>query len=934
MRTAWVFAAMVVLGACLNGSPVLGQDQEQAESPAGQGDSSRVWGHVERPHDAPMPAPKRPPAPHGARSIYVRGPFTSVQVNVDAGGANIPGDAANEPSIAVDPNEPDKMAIGWRQFDAVSSNFRQAGWAYTQDGGTTWTFPGVLDPGQFRSDPVLGYDAEGNFYFNSLAASGSAFWCTVFKSTDGGVTWDSGTFAQGGDKQWMAIDRTGGIGHGNIYAAWNLSYSACPGDFTVSYDGGQSFEDCASMPGSPIWGTLAVGPDGTLFISGTGMELVRSSTIKDSSLPPAFDLATTVDLDGTLAFSGGPNPGGLLGQCWIAVDHSGGPTNGNLYMLASVQRFSTPDPLDVMFARSTDGGLTWSAPVRINDDAEDNNAYQWFSTMSVAPNGRIDAVWNDTRNNIATSRSEVYYSYSTDGGLTWTTNVPVTPSFSPFVGYPNQNKLGDYYDMISHDEEVHLAYAATLNGEQDVYYVRLFPDCNENGIFDATDISAGTSLDCGGNGMPDECEPDCNNNGAADSCDLSAGTSGDCNGNMRPDECDPNFDCNGNDVQDICDVAGGTSADCSGNEVPDECELDCDNDGVPDSCDPPPVLADVFTNESARVGAWIGLTKGAPIAQDIHLDGPISLYRFTVAFRAVGTCSPATLTVRFFSNNSDDTLLPDYPSGLLGEYVREERVVYVPGPQEWGRTLPGRIGAPADLWMEIDFDLYPGHPGWGRGQYGVYLLGGPPTIGSSHGLVHDRENDTTQDATYLDVSLRGFICTDCNENGLHDACDVECNQVGGACNLLGCGLSPDCNTNGVPDECDPDADGDLVPDACDACPDEPALSEPDEPGGEVSCLDGVDNDCDGSTDAADSDCAAFCPYTCGDIDGSGGAVGLSDFATFAVCYGRSGPAQQCTATDFACSDLNGSGLVDLNDFATFANIYGKTLSNSAPDCGG
>ena len=55
------------------------------------------------------------------------GPFTSYQVNVDANGQNILGDAANEPSIAVDPTDPNKMSIGWRQFNSVTSNFRQAG---------------------------------------------------------------------------------------------------------------------------------------------------------------------------------------------------------------------------------------------------------------------------------------------------------------------------------------------------------------------------------------------------------------------------------------------------------------------------------------------------------------------------------------------------------------------------------------------------------------------------------------------------------------------------------------------------------------------------------------------------------------------------------------------------------------------------------------
>ena len=47
------------------------------------------------------------------------GPFTSFQVNVDANGNNIVGDAANEPSISVDPTDGNKIAIGWRQFDSL-----------------------------------------------------------------------------------------------------------------------------------------------------------------------------------------------------------------------------------------------------------------------------------------------------------------------------------------------------------------------------------------------------------------------------------------------------------------------------------------------------------------------------------------------------------------------------------------------------------------------------------------------------------------------------------------------------------------------------------------------------------------------------------------------------------------------------------------------
>ena len=53
--------------------------------------------------------------------------------------------------------------------------------------------------------------------------------------------------------------------------------------------------------------------------------------------------------------------------------------------------------LNVMFSRSTDGGRTWSVPLRFNDDSPDQNVAHWFGTLSVAPDGRIDACWNDTR---------------------------------------------------------------------------------------------------------------------------------------------------------------------------------------------------------------------------------------------------------------------------------------------------------------------------------------------------------------------------------------------------------------------------------------------------------------------------------------------------------------------------------------------------------
>ena len=422
----------------------------------------------------------------GPRMISPYGGFISYQVNVDNSGNNIIGDAANEPSIAVDPTDGNKMTIGWRQFNSVSSNFRQAGWGYTTDGGIHWTFPGVLENNVFRSDPVLGSKETGNFFYLSLREN---FYDDIWRSTNGGQAWTRLTFGNvsGGDKEWFTIDTTNGTGHGFLYQAWSTGGNNWGGrQFSRSTDDGITWINPIFIPNSPVWGTLDVASNGNLFIGGAAnftspFWCVRSSNAQNPGVTPTFDQTTQVNLGGSLLYLGAINPGGLAGQCFLAVDRSGGPTNDNIYMLASVEPFGGGGT-DVMFARSTNGGQSFSGPQRINDDPINPSKWHWFGTLAVAPNGRIDCVWFDTRNAANNTDSQLFYSYSTDGGVTWSPNVAVSDAFTPFEGYPNQNKIGDYITVVSDNTGGNVAYSATYNfnpsrgqHEQDVYFVRVSP---------------------------------------------------------------------------------------------------------------------------------------------------------------------------------------------------------------------------------------------------------------------------------------------------------------------------------------------------------------------------------------------------------------------------------------------------------------------------
>jgi hypothetical protein len=418
------------------------------------------------------------------RMISQFGVFTSYQANVDASGNNILGDAANESAISVDPTDGNKMVIAWRQFDSINSDFRQAGWGYTTDGGVDWTFPGVLEPGVFRSDPVTNADEIGTFFYLSLL--GDNFCDDVWASTNGGQTWTQGGPGHGGDKEWFTLDKTGGLGHGFQYQFWSAFTVCDTGGFSRSTDGGLTWMTPINVPDGTDTGALDVDTNGNLFIGGsdfTGQfRCLRSSNAQIGGVTPTFDQNTLVNLGGFL-IQGGINGIGLCGQTFIAVDRSGTATNNNIYMLASVVP-NGQSTTEVMFARSTDGGLTFSAPIRINDDVNHQSKWHWFGTLSVAPNGRIDSVWYDTRNAANNIDSQLFYSFSTDGGLTWAANVAVGVAFDPHAGFPGGNtKIGDYITIVSDATGGNVAYAATFNvnpnavdgHEQDVYYVRVFP---------------------------------------------------------------------------------------------------------------------------------------------------------------------------------------------------------------------------------------------------------------------------------------------------------------------------------------------------------------------------------------------------------------------------------------------------------------------------
>ena len=200
---------------------------------------------------------------------------------------------------------------------------------------------------------------------------------------------------------------------------------------------------------------------------------------------------------------------------------------------------------DILFARSTDNGVSWSDTTYLNnsavyDSADDNRP-------AVSAEGDHWVVVFHSRENFAGLMGEdpdAVYSTSANDGGTWSTVLPLSSIAWGPQDYDEEGPVevaGDGHGQFLAVWHAKDSLGGTIGEDRDILSVAvewIGDDCNHNNVPDACEIADGLLDDCTGNGVPDECEPDCNGNGVADSCDIADGTSEDCNGSGVPDECE------------------------------------------------------------------------------------------------------------------------------------------------------------------------------------------------------------------------------------------------------------------------------------------------------------------------------------------------------------------------------------------------------------
>ncbi|MGI9120069.1 MAG: hypothetical protein ACR2G7_08125 [Acidimicrobiales bacterium] len=121
---------------------------------------------------------------------------------------------------------------------------------------------------------------------------------------------------------------------------------------------------------------------------------------------------------------------------------------------------------DIVVQRSTDEGITWSAPVAIDDDDPAGLYASFYPQLGVAPNGRVDIVWQDNREQ-TDYRFQVRYTYSTDGGVTWAHNVQASDQPVNFnLGVSFNSDIRQPPGVASANEYAAFGWADTRLGDE------------------------------------------------------------------------------------------------------------------------------------------------------------------------------------------------------------------------------------------------------------------------------------------------------------------------------------------------------------------------------------------------------------------------------------------------------------------------------------
>src|SRR4029077_4819044 len=373
----------------------------------------------------------------------------------------------SETYTGANPDNPDQVLAAFNDSRcAASNNF--SGLSVSTDGGLTFTRvtngSGCSPFANTFGDPVVIYNKPYGTWFTVWLDGNSP--CTLggYKSTtpDDPNSWTHFcVHSNGGDdrESGWADNNPSSPFFGNMYVSWN-DFNFLNANIFVSRstDNGATWSSATMVSTQStfirdVQITGDMSGNGTLYIAGMD-EGGGGFPHQDTNL-----IFKSTDGGGTWAntYTGSPFPGpGVTAVGYFAQMFSddggywrhegwGEPAAfNNVVSLVYAQHGTGADPGDVYYIRSTDGGVTFSAPFLLNTDG--GTRPQWQPNLSVSPAGTLLAMWYDaresttcTKGNPAVPCYRMFARKSNDNGVTWQPDDTFSEVVSPLPGQSDPN---------------------------------------------------------------------------------------------------------------------------------------------------------------------------------------------------------------------------------------------------------------------------------------------------------------------------------------------------------------------------------------------------------------------------------------------------------------------------------------------------------------